>query len=122
MSDSGNQLDIENEPFKYIEALEQGLVNAEVDKYVLRLYVAGSTSRSARALDKISKICQEYLKGRYELEVIDIYKEPHRLEEDQIVAIPTLIKKLPPPLQKFVGDMANTEKLLLGLDIWPYNK
>lgn len=122
MSDSGEKLDIENEPFKYIEALEQGLINEEVDKYVLRLYVAGSTSKSARALDKISKICQEHLKGRYELEVIDIYKEPHRLEEDQIVAIPTLIKKLPPPLQKFVGDMANTEKVLLGLDIWPYNK
>jgi circadian clock protein KaiB len=86
----------------------------------LRLYIAGETPHSIRAFKKIKEICETYLKGRYELEVIDIYENPELMEEEQVVAIPTLIKKLPPPLQKFIGDMANTEKILIGLDLLPY--
>lgn len=101
------------------EAFDKWLAERKQEKYILRLYVAGNSPKSQRALIKIKNICENYLKGRYELEVIDIYQQPEMMEEEQIVAIPTLIKKLPPPLQKFVGDMANTEKIMVGLDIFP---
>jgi circadian clock protein KaiB len=87
--------------------------------YVLRLYVAGATPRSMRAIENIRKICEEHLKGRYELEVIDIYQQPVLAEGEQIVAVPTLIKKLPAPLRKFIGDLSNTERILFGLDLKP---
>lgn len=102
------------------DVFEEFLSHYEEEKYVLRLFVAGNTPNSVRALKKIKSICEEHLKGRYELEVIDIYKQPELMEKEQIVAIPTLIKKLPPPLQKFIGDMANTEKVLIGLDLKPF--
>jgi circadian clock protein KaiB len=86
-------------------------------KYVLRLYVTGTTSRSMRAVRNIKKICEEHLKGRYKLEVIDIYQNPVLAKGDQIVAAPTLIKKLPLPLRKFIGDMSDTERVLLGLEL-----
>lgn len=93
------------------------LSNLELEKYVLRLYVAKGNPKSVRALERIKKICEEYLQGRYELEVIDIYKRPDLLEEDQVFAVPTLVKKLPPPLQKLIGDMTDTEKLIICLDL-----
>jgi circadian clock protein KaiB len=100
------------------EGLEQELLNLELEeKYVFRLYVAGNSPKSVRALQKLTKICEEHLKGRYELEVIDIYQNPELLEKEQIYAVPTLIKKLPLPLQKLIGDMTNTEKLLIYLDL-----
>jgi circadian clock protein KaiB len=86
-------------------------------EYILRLYVTGATPQSVRAITNIMKICEEHLKNRYTLEIIDIYQQPHLAEGDQIVAAPTLIKKLPHPLKKLIGDMSNTERVLLGLDL-----
>jgi circadian clock protein KaiB len=85
--------------------------------YVLRLYVTGTTPNSQRAIENVRKICEENLQGRYELEIIDIYQQPELAKEGQIVAAPTLIKKLPLPLRKFIGDMSKTEKILLGLEL-----
>lgn len=85
--------------------------------YLLRLYVAGTTSQSNKAITNLKRICEEYLAERYDLEVIDIYRKPALLEGEQIIATPTLIKKLPLPMRKFIGDLANTEKILLGLEL-----
>jgi len=86
-------------------------------RYVLRLYVTGTTRHSVRAIVNIRKICEEHLQGRYELEVVDISQHPALVEGEQIVAAPTLIKKLPLPLRRFIGDMSQTERILLGLDL-----
>ena len=99
------------------ESLEQALSNLELEKYVFRLYVAGNSPKSVRAIQKLTKICEEHLQGRYELEIIDIYQRPELLEKEQIFAVPTLIKKLPLPLQRLIGDMTNTEKILIYLDL-----
>ena len=88
-------------------------------KYVLRLYIAGMTRKSTNAIMNVRKICEEHLKGRYELEVIDIYQQPTLAKGEQIIAAPTLFKKLPLPLRKFIGDMSNTERILVGLDLRP---
>jgi circadian clock protein KaiB len=87
-------------------------------RYILRLYVTGSTGRSLRAVYNLKKICEEHLPDDYDLEVIDIYKDPEAAREAQIVAAPTLVKKLPQPIRKFVGDLSNTQKILVGLDIY----
>lgn len=93
-------------------------INASLKKkYVLHLYIAGATPKSARAMVNIKKICEEHLKGRYELKVVDLYRQPVLAKGEQIIAAPTLLKKLPLPLRKFIGDMSNTEKILVGLDI-----
>src|SRR4029078_1450652 len=86
-------------------------------KYILRLYVTGSSQRSLRAVYNLKKICEEYLPD-YDLEVIDIYKDPTAAREEQIIAAPTLVKRLPEPIRKFVGDMSNTQKILVGLDVY----
>jgi len=99
--------------------LEAGLSKLKKAKYVLRLYVAGTTPNSVRAIGNIKRICEEYLKGRYDLEVVDIYQQPVLAKGDQIIAVPTLIRKLPPPLRKFIGDMSATERILVGLDLRP---
>ena len=88
-------------------------------EYVLRLYVAGSTSKSIRAVTNIKEICENSLKNRYDLEVIDIYQQPVLMKGEQIIAAPTLVKKLPLPLRKFIGDMSDTERILVGLDLRP---
>jgi circadian clock protein KaiB len=98
---------------------EKGIKEAEKEEFVLRLYVTGMTARSKRAIQNIKKICDEHLKSRYDLEVIDIYREPILAKGDQIVATPTLIKKLPVPIRKFIGEMSETEKILVGLDLHP---
>ncbi|MBE0531754.1 MAG: circadian clock KaiB family protein [Rhodospirillales bacterium] len=85
--------------------------------YVLRLYVTGTTSRSGRAVANIRKICEDHLEGRYDLEVVDITQHPTLAEGEQIIAAPTLIKKLPLPLRRFIGDMSQTERILIGLDL-----
>ena len=87
--------------------------------YQLRLYVSGSTLKSARAVENIKRICEEHLKDRYELEVIDLYQQPDLARGDQIVAVPTLLKRFPQPPRRLVGDLSNTENVLLGLDINP---
>ncbi len=89
----------------------------DTTRYVLRLYVTGSTPRSTRAISNIRKICEEYLEGRYDLEVIDLSQHPALAEGEQIIAAPTLIKKLPLPLRRFIGDMSQTDHILLGLDL-----
>jgi len=86
-------------------------------QYLLRLYVTGVTARSTRAIERVRAICEEHLKGRYELEVIDIYQLPALAKDQQIVATPTLIKVLPQPLRRFIGDLTSDEKILFGLDL-----
>ena len=90
---------------------------AESNRYILRLYVAGQTPKSVDAIRNIKKVCEENLKGRYELQVIDLYQQPQLAQGDQIIALPTLIKKLPLPLRRFIGDMSNTERMLVGLGL-----
>jgi len=85
--------------------------------YILRLYVTGMTPRSARAVKNLQTICDEYLKGRYDLEVIDIYQQPALTKGEQIIAAPTLIKKLPLPMRRIIGDMSDRDRVLLGLDL-----
>jgi circadian clock protein KaiB len=91
--------------------------NPKVCTFILRLYVAGQTPKSVTAITNIKKICEENLKGRYALDVIDLYQQPQLADGEQIIAVPTLIKKLPPPLRRIIGDMSNTERLLVGLDL-----
>lgn len=97
--------------------LEMYKSHNEKDKYILRLYVTGSTTRSVMAITNLKKICEEYLEGRYELEMIDLYQKPSLAVANQIIAAPTLIKKLPLPFRRIIGDMSNKEKVLLGLDL-----
>ena len=99
------------------EALELATQRRETERYVLRLYVTGMTPRSMRAIENVRAICEEHLQGRYELEVIDIYQQPVLARGEQIVAAPTLIKKLPAPLRRIIGDLSNKERVLLGLDL-----
>jgi circadian clock protein KaiB len=99
--------------------MEKALESRGDRHYVLRLYIAGMTPSSTRAITNIKKICEEHLKGRYCLEVIDLYKNPSLADGEQIIAAPTLLKKLPLPLRRFIGDMSNTEKILVGLDLRP---
>lgn len=85
--------------------------------YVLRLYVTGTTPNSRRAIENVRKICEEHLQEHYELEVVDIYQQPEFAKEGQIIAAPTLVKRLPLPLRRFIGDMSRTEKILIGLEL-----
>jgi circadian clock protein KaiB len=85
--------------------------------YVLRLYIAGTTSKSVRAVANIKEICSKNLANRFDLEVIDIYQQPGLAKEMQVIAAPTLVKQLPLPLRKFIGDMSNTDRILVGLEI-----
>ncbi len=95
------------------------MVKAKEEFWELRLYIAGQTSKSITALENIEKYCKEYLNGRYKIEVIDLLKEPALAAGDQILAIPTLVKKFPTPIRKIIGDLSNVEKVLVGLDIKP---
>lgn len=87
--------------------------------YVLRLFITGTTSRSASAIENLRRLCEERLQGQYDLEVIDIYQHPQAAKDYQIVAAPTLVKVLPPPLRRIIGDLANEERVLAGLDLRP---
>jgi len=86
-------------------------------RYFLKLYVAGQSPKSVRAIANIKKICEEHLQGRYELEVIDLYQQPQLALGEQIIAIPTLLRRLPSPLRRIIGDLSNTERVLVGLDL-----
>ena len=88
-------------------------------RWNLRLYVAGQTPRSLTAFKNLKDICEEYLKGEYHIEVIDLMENPTLARGDQILAIPTLVRKLPQPIRKIIGDLSNTERVLVGLDIQP---
>ncbi len=87
--------------------------------YFLRLYVTGMTPKSTRAIANLKDLCKKYLEGRYELEVIDIYQQPKLAEGEQIIAAPTLIKKLPLPMRRLIGDMSDTDRFLVGIDLKP---
>ena len=93
------------------------LLKSVSDRYILKLYVAGQSPKSINAITNIKKICEEHLQGRYELDVIDLYQKPQLAQGEQIIAVPTLIRKLPIPLRRIIGDMSNTERVLVGLDI-----
>lgn len=89
------------------------------DGYNLRLYVAGQTPKSLAAIANLKKLCDQHLSGRYEIEIIDLMKNPALAQRHQIIAIPTLIRQLPEPLKRIIGDLSNSEKVLVGLDIQP---
>ncbi len=99
------------------ERFERAEKARDKEHYLLRLYITGTTPKSVRALTQIKRICETELKGRCTLEVIDIYQQPKLAEGDQIVAVPTLLKKIPAPLRRFIGDFSDTENILLGLDL-----
>lgn len=93
--------------------------DSEAARWNLRLYVAGQTPRSLSAFKNLKEICEEYLKGKYHIEVIDLMENPTLARGDQILAVPTLVRKLPQPIRKIIGDLSNTERVLVGLDIQP---
>ena len=93
--------------------------NEDLNRWNLRLYVAGQTPRSVTAFRNLKDICEEYLKGQYHIEVIDLMENPTLARGDQILAVPTLVRKLPQPIRKIIGDLSNTERVLVGLDIQP---
>lgn len=97
----------------------EGPINEE--KWELRLYVAGKTTKSVAAINNLNRLCEEHLKGKYKIEVIDLLVQPQLAEGDQIFAIPTLVKKVPEPIRKIIGDLSNEEKVLVGLNIRPAN-
>lgn len=100
---------------------EKALARRDRAKYVLRLYVTGMTPKSTRAIANVRELCENHLAGRYELRVIDIYQQPELAKGEQIIAAPTLIKKLPLPLRRLIGDMSDTERFLASLDLKPTN-
>ena len=109
----------ETKPKDATKEFDRALREAGSERYVLRLYVTGTTPRSVRAIANLKRLCEEHLQGRYELEVIDVYQQPVLTAGEQIIALPTLIKKLPLPLRRLVGDLSDTERVLLGLDLKP---
>lgn len=92
---------------------------SDVNRWELRLYVAGKTAKSMAALENLKKICEEHLPGQYEIEVVDLLVHPQLAKGDQIVAIPTLVRKLPEPIRKVIGDLSNTDRTLVGLQVRP---
>jgi circadian clock protein KaiB len=105
------------EPGDVTAEYEAALERRKTDHYVLRLYIAGNNLRSQMAVENVKKICEEFLKDRYDLEVIDIYQDRTKNPVDLVLAAPTLIKKLPLPLRRVIGDMTRKEKVLVGLDL-----
>jgi len=94
-------------------------VEGVLSKYILTLYVTGTSPRTGIAIDNLKRICAEELDGRYELEIVDVLQDPQRAEDDKILATPTLIKQLPPPLRRVIGDLSDKSKVLLGLEVRP---
>lgn len=110
--DAGGQPDASRE-------FEAAIARPDVQRYDLRLYVTGMTPRSLRAIANIKQICEEYLEGRYDLVVIDVYQTPALAKGEQIIALPTLIKRLPGPLRRLIGDLSDRDSVLIGLDLKP---
>ncbi|MGC4072811.1 MAG: circadian clock KaiB family protein [Nibricoccus sp.] len=92
---------------------------ATIDEWNLRLYVAGQTPKSLSAFANLKKLCEEHLAGRHRIEVIDLTKQPHLAQNDQIVALPTLVRKLPEPIKRVIGDLSNVERVMIGMDLSP---
>ncbi len=112
----------EDAPRSKSEEFERALHEKTDTRYVLRLFVAGNTAKSANAILNLKEICEQRLKGRYQLEVIDIYQQPDAARTEQIVATPTLIKTLPVPMRRIIGDLSKTERILIGLDLKKLDK
>jgi circadian clock protein KaiB len=109
-------------PTKRVKAARNGhsaQSDGDADRWNLRLYVAGQTPRSISAFQNLKNICEEYLKDQYHIEVVDLMENPKLARGDQILAVPTLVRKLPQPIRKIIGDLSNTERVLVGLDIQP---
>jgi circadian clock protein KaiB len=106
------QIDDGPEPIESDTMLDQ-------DTYILRLYVSGQTKKSLAAFANLMKICEEHLSGKYSIEVIDLLENPQLAKGDKILAVPTLVRKLPEPIKKIIGDLSNTERVLVGLDLFP---
>jgi circadian clock protein KaiB len=94
-------------------------VSSSTDTFLLRLYVAGQTPKCIRAFENLKRLCEEHLANRYEIEIVDLLERPQLGRGDQILAIPTLVRKLPEPMKKIIGDLSNTERVLVGLDLRP---
>jgi circadian clock protein KaiB len=105
------------------EAFERLAEEMKSEKYLLRLYISGMTARSTEAINSLTGLCEDHLKGRYELEIVDLYKHPEMAEKAQIIATPTLVKQLPLPIRRLVGTLSNEERVLIGLNLikksWP---
>ncbi len=106
-------------PVDSTSAFEEALRSGTGPAYVLKLFVAGTTPRSVRAIENIKKICEDRLRGRYKLQVIDIYQQPELAVREQLVVAPTLVKQLPLPLRTFIGDLSETDRVLVGLNLEP---
>ena len=100
-------------------AFETAAQNAGSEQYVLRLYIAGTTPTSSKSVENLRSICETHLQGRYELLVIDVFQQPLLAKDEQIIAVPTLIKQFPAPLRRIVGDLSNEQRVLVGLDLKP---
>jgi len=96
--------------------------NTESDSWNLRLYVAGQTPKSLTAFSNLKRLCEEHLSGHYHIEIVDLMKQPHLAQGDQIVALPTLVRKLPEPIKRIIGDLSNLERVKVGLDLQLFNK
>lgn len=101
------------------EAVRNGPKGGSLSRYILRLYVTGKTSKAEVAIANLRRICEEELQGQYDLRIIDVLEEPQTAEDDRILATPTLIKSLPPPLRRVIGDLSDKHKVLLGLEVRP---
>ena len=97
--------------------MKTGRRRSRPEQWILHLYIAGQSARSASALRNLEEVCEEHLSGRYKIEVVDLLKQPQLARGDQIVALPTLVRRLPPPMKKIIGDLSNQERLLVGLDL-----
>lgn len=110
---------MKNEPTPKKKSAQRAL---DKEAWILRLYVAGQTTKSITALANLKKICEEHLAGKYRVEIVDLLKNPKLARGDQIIAIPTLVRQLPPPVKKIIGDLSNTQRVIVGLDIQPAAK
>lgn len=106
-------------PVDSIAAFESAARAQEAEHYVLKLYVAGTTPGSVRAVEALKAVCDEHLEGRFELQVVDVYQQPVLARDEQIIALPTLVKSLPAPMRRILGDLSDKQRLLVGLDLKP---
>lgn len=106
-------------PRETLAEFEAAVEQSQSEIFVLRLYVSGVSPKSVRAITNVKKMCESHLAGRYDLEIIDVYQKPTLAAGEQIIAVPTLIKKLPLPLRRLIGDMSKVEHILLGMDLVP---
>ena len=111
-----------DQPIDSIDKFEKALRDEQTASYVLRLYIAGNTEKSVQAIIRLRGICETNLKGRYQLEIIDISQSPEMAMKEQIIATPTLIKSLPLPIRRIIGDLSKAERILIGLDVLQFKK